>query len=511
MELNEIKKIIESESVIGDEDFNTIMEYFEYEKENVEDYLLVLKDFIIVYNFKFKKKQYLRIIKLLKYFFESQLDTYTHQLSALLLICEYYAIGDYAKCFDIYYRINNYDEMPDTIRFSCYNTLANIFLELDLYDEALDTLHKIFKLESFEDMVPTNRSTFFLNCSLVYVSLEEQSNVQKYLNLAKTEIKNLNREDNKWIFETIEFFSNYAALVHYSKNNKDLFDQEVKIYKEFLENKLTSEGNMIDCHLRIIDLLIKNGYLDIAKEAMIKMQEVFNFETLNQTRIYKIKMDLCKDRNEELFKKNRKLFIQTLEKWRKEEKQNTTLNICHQLDFIARNEEFNKKERLFLFDSLTHCYNRNAYKMKLEENDTSFEYNAVIFIDLVDLKKCNDELGHQYGDLYLKESSKIFIKYFGVENIYRIGGDEFVILIENDSRDRIEHNLNNCVMKEKKIEFFNNCPFKCRFHAGISIVNNHKIGMEDYIKRADQTMYLCRYKYKDKKWFAFEDEKYEEF
>ena len=82
-------------------------------------------------------------------------------------------------------------------------------------------------------------------------------------------------------------------------------------------------------------------------------------------------------------------------------------------------------------DNLTKLNNRNAF-MELERNTTDPGAVTVINIDLNDLKKCNDNYGHVYGDKYIADSARIIYDTFkGFGDCYRIGGDEFAVMIDS--------------------------------------------------------------------------------
>ena len=95
----------------------------------------------------------------------------------------------------------------------------------------------------------------------------------------------------------------------------------------------------------------------------------------------------------------------------------------------------NIKERLIYeaeHDKLTRLYNRTGYDTIYKRADLS---NTVyILIDADNFKQINDEYGHAMGDKVLVRVAKTLNKYFGDDvdaNIFRIGGDEFTVLIEN--------------------------------------------------------------------------------
>lgn len=78
-------------------------------------------------------------------------------------------------------------------------------------------------------------------------------------------------------------------------------------------------------------------------------------------------------------------------------------------------------------DSLTGLLNRHSYNLLLERLDkTDLTSTGVLFADLNGLKKINDSQGHNEGDRFISSVSQIISRHFRKEEIFRIGGDEFV-------------------------------------------------------------------------------------
>jgi len=108
---------------------------------------------------------------------------------------------------------------------------------------------------------------------------------------------------------------------------------------------------------------------------------------------------------------------------------------------LRQNEQIRQHERLeaeALMDGLTGLYNRRAWeRLVTTEEERCKRYGhpaAVFFIDLNDLKKVNDSLGHDYGDELIQQAAQV-LKHTARSNdiVARLGGDEFVILsVEND-------------------------------------------------------------------------------
>ena len=91
-------------------------------------------------------------------------------------------------------------------------------------------------------------------------------------------------------------------------------------------------------------------------------------------------------------------------------------------------------ERKAYFDTLTEVYNR----LYLQENEVrlSAEQNfGVAFFDLNNLKSVNDTYGHKAGDELLRNFVKLLRLQFPQSFIYRVGGDEFVVISLHQQKD----------------------------------------------------------------------------
>jgi diguanylate cyclase (GGDEF)-like protein len=95
-------------------------------------------------------------------------------------------------------------------------------------------------------------------------------------------------------------------------------------------------------------------------------------------------------------------------------------------------------------DPLTHVKNRAAFMEKRafinrQIRDNVMEEFGLVVFDLNDLKTVNDTLGHDAGDRYIKNASHLICSAFKHSPVYRVGGDEFVALLEGDDyRDRFD-------------------------------------------------------------------------
>lgn len=116
---------------------------------------------------------------------------------------------------------------------------------------------------------------------------------------------------------------------------------------------------------------------------------------------------------------------------------------------VRRNEDEKTLFRLSYLDTLTKFYNRNRYIQDVEQFTKQENTAGVAFIDLNGLKEVNDHLGHDAGDELLKTGAEIIKNNVREGNLYRVGGDEFVVICLNvkktdfiEMMQRLKDNLN---------------------------------------------------------------------
>jgi len=110
--------------------------------------------------------------------------------------------------------------------------------------------------------------------------------------------------------------------------------------------------------------------------------------------------------------------------------------------FIARLKEDNAKlEEATIRDALTGARNRFALRRDYDSYIDK-EVHLMMF-DIDDFKLVNDGNGHAVGDYLLKKTSDTLVNNFGKENVYRYGGDEFLIIMPDVSEKDFKRILSN--------------------------------------------------------------------
>ena len=135
-----------------------------------------------------------------------------------------------------------------------------------------------------------------------------------------------------------------------------------------------------------------------------------------------------------------------------------------------------------LFDKLTGVLNQGTYLRKIKELK---EQQIVIILDIDDFKYTNDNYGHQYGDQCLGIISQAIKSIFGnYGQCYRIGGDEFAVILRKYS------NVESLITRfEKTIaDKFKSLPYQLSVSLGYSKYEKND-SFETVVQRADRNMY----------------------
>lgn len=158
---------------------------------------------------------------------------------------------------------------------------------------------------------------------------------------------------------------------------------------------------------------------------------------------------------------------------------------------------------LAFYDPLTHLPNRRLLQDRLQQALASSARNgrkgALLFIDLDNFKSLNDTLGHDIGDMLLKQvAQRLESCVREGDTIARFGGDEFVVVIEELSKNALEAAAQTEAIGQK-IRFELNKPYQFterRHHnspsIGATLFNAHEQTLEELLKQADIAMYQAK-------------------
>ena len=157
-------------------------------------------------------------------------------------------------------------------------------------------------------------------------------------------------------------------------------------------------------------------------------------------------------------------------------------------------------------DALTNVKNKSAFDLKekelqarIEDPNDNLEF-AIAMFDCDDLKDINDTYGHDKGDVYLKNACHLISRVFRGQ-VYRIGGDEFAIILQGEDYLHRESLRRFFIEKSAEICAFTKDPWeKIRVAVGVAVYNpKTDKTFDDVLKRADRLMYEDKHNRKNKK------------
>ena len=166
------------------------------------------------------------------------------------------------------------------------------------------------------------------------------------------------------------------------------------------------------------------------------------------------------------------------------------------LSLIAYLAYSNSKENKYLIqlsqiDPLTSVYNKETTQAFIEQKLKNKESAVFLILDVDAFKAVNDNYGHAVGDKVLAQLGKLFKNHFRQTDIVgRIGGDEFIILIqdENIAESRIRSLLEK--VNELKIEELQG--FTLSISIGIAFAPNHGTTFIELYRHADHALYQTK-------------------
>lgn len=116
---------------------------------------------------------------------------------------------------------------------------------------------------------------------------------------------------------------------------------------------------------------------------------------------------------------------------------------------LRRRDLVRKLEKLSYYDQLTGALNR--HKMNEMVADMNPEAPVgIVYVDVMGLKQVNDTLGHLEGDKLLSNAYQCMVDHFDKNTVFRIGGDEFLMMSSQIGKEELEMRVGNMTQNMKK-------------------------------------------------------------
>lgn len=173
------------------------------------------------------------------------------------------------------------------------------------------------------------------------------------------------------------------------------------------------------------------------------------------------------------------------------------------LDVTAQKQAEQEIRRLAFFDSLTQLPNRSLLYDRMRQCMAHAQrqggHGGILFLDLDNFKDINDTLGHDVGDILLRQvATRLRAGLRESDSLGRLGGDEFVVIVNDLDTDYEQASLQLEALGRKLMRLLAE-PFHLGMHErhctpsiGITLFNGENISVDDVLKQADLAMYEAK-------------------
>ncbi|MDD5273771.1 MAG: EAL domain-containing protein, partial [Methylovulum sp.] len=178
--------------------------------------------------------------------------------------------------------------------------------------------------------------------------------------------------------------------------------------------------------------------------------------------------------------------------------------VATQTDISQQKSASEQIEQLVFYDPLTHLANRRLLKDRLHlalmSSNRNNRHGALLFIDVDHFKTLNDTLGHNMGDLLLKQIAQRLMNCVREsDTVARLGGDEFVVMLEDLDEQAGQAAIQTETLGMHILAVLN-APYQLIRHdyhsscsIGATLFYNHQVSEDDLFKHVDIAMYQAKH------------------
>jgi diguanylate cyclase (GGDEF)-like protein/PAS domain S-box-containing protein len=187
----------------------------------------------------------------------------------------------------------------------------------------------------------------------------------------------------------------------------------------------------------------------------------------------------------------------------KDTKNEVTNYVATMIDITLSKAASDEIKTLAFYDPLTHLPNRRMLTERLSQVLATCSRNdnmgAILFLDIDHFKNINDSLGHDIGDVFLQNVAERLTKCMRIgDTVSRLGGDEYVVLIEGLSSEALTaaSEVEMCAIKVlhtlSQVYDLGGHQFHSSASIGITLFDKNNPSIDDLLKQADIAMYEAK-------------------
>ena len=389
-----------------------------------------------------------------------------------------YIISDYNGCLEASFKTRDLKDVSDKFRIYTECFLVSSLIYLELYKEAYEENYNLLNSLTYELVSTEYKIVVNMNMVIILIFLNEYNNANKYL-------KDIYKMKQEIVIDPeLDLLCNLCEVLmkckfegtYFNKNEcEKALDLYVKLNINFDELVSFTENSII--HIEILKFLLAHGRKKDAYN-LSKQYVDYKVNDLVDYRFFGIYKDSLEKGSEEYYK--------ALEKYNAVLLKKINHDSQSAKNFYTRYKRLNKLDTEFdlLRDSYQHDpLTKVLSRAKFEEDKEICDYKSLIYIDVNKLKKVNDTYGHAFGDKYLTKFAQNLSSIFKDDYVYRIGGDEFVVISNLDNEIEIAQAL-----KEVNILPLYGTSRGDKFAAGVYI-NKDYLTVQEASQIADETLY----------------------
>ena len=481
MGIDEIKAILQQNKTISNEDFSTILHFFEL--SNVDTTLIDLfYDFsILSLENSIDYVMIEEVHRITKMMYEKASTISNLWKLDLLEIYYFFFVDSLAEVLKHANHILTMSE-EGVEKSSAYSFALMVFFKHKMFSQAISYIDEADIYIKNHEIKSQNLFQIWINELDIFAS---SGQIKRYYNVKE---------------KLAEYMENSISLPHYDmlKNFYELhlLYGEVLLSKqiEFDINNKAIQFKEILSSLRKWGYVIENyGILltplfDFFKDFFEKeefIDEISHITTYNMNVnerlvLYKYlveNLEIDKIRYHDIYES----YVENLSFYFTNTQKNKTAEILTEILNFSLEKKLDVLNAKYHYDTLTGCYNR-VFLSEIEEK-TLEAGDVVIYLDLNDFKKINDTYGHDAGDKQLKIFANILMKHFENDVVLRLGGDEFVILTRGLPEDVLAK------LDLARAEYLTHNLLKNRYGFSAGVLLPHGMAVHEAIGEADKAMY----------------------
>lgn len=144
-----------------------------------------------------------------------------------------------------------------------------------------------------------------------------------------------------------------------------------------------------------------------------------------------------------------------------------------------------------LTDPLTKSYNRLALKSIFPRLQQAEQDYSMLLLDIDHFKQINDNFGHEAGDHVLLELSNLFVDELAQDRVFRIGGEEFLLILEGKNEESLVRAESMRAKVEKQDFFYQGQRIYLTMSSGL-VSDIGSQSLQDMQKQADSLLYQAK-------------------